>query len=75
MAAVETNRSVQQVSHGVQTHETLLDGAKGDVHRVGDGKFRVHVLEVPLKGFALQTLPQFHSGLDAAEIANRNQYI
>jgi hypothetical protein len=65
VAAVEANGAIKQVSNSVQAHQTLLDRAKCNVHGVGDGQFWVDVVQVPLKGFALQLLPQLHSALDA----------
>jgi hypothetical protein len=65
VAAVESDCAIKQVSNSVEAHEALLDGAERNVHGVGDGQFRVHVVQVPLEGFALQLLPQLHSALDA----------
>lgn len=65
MATVESNCSIKQVSDSVQAHQTLLDRAERYVHGVRDGQFRVDVVQVPLERFALQLLPQLHSGLDA----------
>lgn len=73
VAAVESDGAVKQVSNGVQAHETLLDRAERNVHRVGDGEFWVDVVQVPLKRFALQLLPQLRSGLDAVGEKRQNE--
>lgn len=67
MTRVEADKAIRKVTQCVQAEVTLPNGPKGNVLCIRNAQVRIHIVQVPRKGFALKSVPKAKAFSDAAK--------